>query len=240
MAAKATGEQWSRHRRQGLAQWQRSFGQHHRISSLLLGIRHGSNQQLPLTLLLLGAEFLPRGQVGLPHHHTQLLTSHSSGGNSRQGSSSQPMGHNQHHQQRPPAQPPQQPTGQQLQRRQQRRSPKPGQTRQPAITRQRRHTQTNPKQRAFRQQQLHQRPQPSRSEGRAQSRRASALHQGTPHPHQQRRGAAADQPQRHHQRGTEQSWHPQPIEGMESQQPAMAHQNSSRSPQRSTPPRQTP
>ena len=240
MAAKAAGEQRNGHRWQGLAQRQRSFRQHHRIGSLLLGSGHGLHEQLTLTLLLLSAEFLPRGQVGLRHHQAQLGFRHPRAGHGSQGGSSQPVGRNQHQQQCAPAQPPQQPTDQQLQRRKQRCTTEPGQTCQPAITWQRRHTQTNPKQWAFSEQQLRKRPEPSRTQRRAQPRRPSALHQGTPQPHQQRRSNAANQPQPNHQRSTEQPRHPQPIEGMEGQQPAMAHQHSSSAPHRSAPPRQTP
>ena len=127
--------------------------------------------------------------------------------------------------------PPQPPTDQYLQGRDRPRTGQRRQRRQRRIARQGRGSQSQPKQRPPGQQHLRQPPAQGRHQGGVQASGIKGSHQGYPGGHQQSPHPTTETPHHQTQRQAQGGRHPDPIQRMQPQQPAVADQDGGGAPQ---------
>ena len=212
----------------------------------------GQGQLIQQAALLSGLELLAGGDGGLEHQ--QVLRgagcpAPGGGGVQLRGHRGQDrqaeqMGtqHHQAHQGKPaPAgaaaahQAPQAPAHQQLQRRHQTGPAQSGNPCQGLIAGEGGTPQPNPEEGAAGEQHLRQPPQAGGGNRRGGSRGPSPAHQGQPALHQQAPRQAAGSHEHQTERQAEGSRHPDPVEGMEPEQPAVAHQHRRAPPEKPAP-----
>ena len=247
LLAKAAAEHLHRrHLGQFLPEGQGALRQQQRLHPQALRLAEGGIQAAQQGLLLVELKFAAGGDGRLQHQQLQSLTIRLKPLGALQTPPAQPLhGHHQRQPQQPqppglpaPAphrqpQPPQAPADQQLQAGHTARPQPGGPGRQRPITRQGRRPQADPEQRTAGQQHLHQPPQRRGEQGHRPALSPQPLHQPAPAPHQGGRQQATTRPEQHAQRQAQGQGHPHPIQGVEPQQPAVAHQHRHRAPEAS-------